>query len=342
MDNQLQFIRNAFNLNLEITNKNQGNGLNIGHDLYTRLNKILGNTLGKSVYKCDISPENLMAYKNGKVSSMLKNGSEISGHYGFDVVSVTNITDILINEINASLLNEVINNFNTTAFKIINSIKNMEYHISDKIIKIKENEYSDEIASYKSLLEEIASEIGLIANNPDRKIPYITNIIDMKRNIYKIYEYYLRKLNDWINAIGTRGYDNFMAYTYIIPINFDELNSDICFTRQIISSYMVAVIYEYLLGGNIDLKSEENITNKINNFINRYNSVYGEIKQKLVERDEDNKLFNWNWRGDKRYDSSNINWLLNNINEDHNFELKITGEVFRQIKDFLHKMILIE
>jgi hypothetical protein len=334
MNSQLQFIKDSANLNIDISNKTSGNVINISNDLHTRLNAILKNTLGDKIYTCDISPENLMSYRNGKISSLIKSGHEISGHYGFDVISVVNITDMLINDINASLVNEIINNFNKTAFEIINSIKILEYQMYNQIIKMKENEYADEIASYKSLLEEISGEIGIISITPDRKIPYITNIVDMRRKIYKIYEYYLRKLNNSGSTICVK--DMFGNYPYI---NFTELNSDVCFTRQIISSYMIALIYEYLLSGNIDSKSKGIIVDKIKNFIERYNSVYQTINENLSQRHEDNKLYYW--RSDKAVDSSNINWLLNNINNDQNFELTVIDDVFKNINDYLHNIILI-
>jgi hypothetical protein len=309
MDNQLQFIEDAFNLSINTSNKKSGHIINISNELYSRINNTLKLNFGDQVYTCDISPENLMSYKNGKISSILKDRHEIYKHYGFDVISITNITDMLINEIHGSLVNEIISGFNKIAFEIINSFMVLEYQMYDKIIKVKENEYADEIASYKLLFEEIAEEIGLISITPDRRISYTTNIIDMKKNIYKIYGYYLRKLNQWASSIRTK--DLFGNYTYI---NFTELNKDICFARQIISSYMVTLIYEYLLSCNIDFKSKATITRKINKFIERYNPLYQNIKNNLLESQEDNKLYYWFWRSDKATDNSNINWLLNEIN----------------------------
>jgi len=343
MKEEIQFLKSAFQINLGIANKKVDNIVNIGHELYMDLNKIFEDVFGKNIYKCDISPENLMTYKNGKVSSILKNEKEFSGHYGFDVISITNMTDILMNKINASMLNQIINRFyNNIALEIINSIQNMEYQINDRLVKMKENEYADEISSYKLLLEEIASEVELIVNNNDKKIPYITNIINMRININKIFEYYMRKLSNWENIIGQGCFDNFGENPNINLINFDELNSDICFSRQIISIHLIALVYENLLSGSIDLKSKNIVADKIHNYINRYNNYYEIIKQKLIERDKNNKLFNWFFRWDKKNDSSNIDWLLTNINNDNNFEINVAEDIFNQINNNLQEMILIE
>jgi hypothetical protein len=122
MNNIVEFVKNAFNLSIGTSNTPSGNTVNISNELYQRLNQTLKNNLGDYFFTCDISAENLMSYKNGKISSMLKKENEISKHYGFDIVSITNITDMLINEINLSLVDNVINNFNRIAFEIINSI----------------------------------------------------------------------------------------------------------------------------------------------------------------------------------------------------------------------------
>lgn len=70
------------------------------NELYYAIGSAINQDLSSSlIFKTNISPNKLMLYKNGKISSMIKGEKGFGGHEGFEIVDATELTTGFMNHI---------------------------------------------------------------------------------------------------------------------------------------------------------------------------------------------------------------------------------------------------
>ena len=67
------------------------------------------------------------------------------------------------------------------------------------------------------------------------------------------------KLWSWPNRLLSRDFSN-RNYVYI---NYNELSNDYLLCRQAISNYLICLVFEHVLSGNVDEKSKNKVINKV-------------------------------------------------------------------------------
>ncbi|GAA7413472.1 hypothetical protein MM0351_01850 [Helicobacter pylori] len=63
---------------------------------YSTINQDLSSS---PIFKTNVSPDKLMLYKNGKISSILKGGKGFGSHEGFEIVDAIELTTGFMNHI---------------------------------------------------------------------------------------------------------------------------------------------------------------------------------------------------------------------------------------------------
>jgi len=338
---QLEQINNVFGMSLTRIEENRFHSSNIqlNSGVYQNILSKIENEYGNQFLKFDISPENYMRYKNGKVSSMIKSDTGgIGKHAGFEAVEMVNIVDSIFMEVDRYYTTQIISNFNDSVNQIFQAINAYQSQMLSQAFNFKEQEQIEELASFKDFFEDITDELGEISTSPMRATSYISNLIDIRRKNYKIYNFFIEKLNRWIDTISTY---YIRSNDYVNEINFQELEKDFYFARQSISTYMICLIYEHIICGNIDIKSKDKINSKLDKFIDKFITVESQIKDALVQRYNQN-YNNWNWyHSDKQYDNNNINWFLEN-SKNNSFETDIVNEIFNKSTNILENIIIEE
>ena len=72
------------------------------NELYYAIGSAINQDLSSSpifIFKTNVSPDKLMLYKNGKISSMIKGEKGFGGHEGFEIVDATELTTGFMNHI---------------------------------------------------------------------------------------------------------------------------------------------------------------------------------------------------------------------------------------------------
>lgn len=334
----LQQINSCFDLSIEpISNRPSMNQVRLESQLYNRILEKAEGEFGQEILQFGISPESYMRYKNGKVSSIVKGDAGFQSHEGFEAVKMVNLVDTIFGEVSQYYTNQILSEFQELSNNIFTSINQVQISLFNQAISLKEQEYVEDLVSFQDFLDEINDEIGDISNSPSRCSAYIGSLIDVRKNIYKVYNYFIKSLNNWPNKILS--YDNFNNY---YPIDFSSLRNDYCLCRQAINCYMITLIYEYIISGNIDNKSRDKIINKIESFLRKFKDADYQIKNALNQRDNSNKAWDWYYRQDKQNDSNWIGWFLNQFDNDPDFEITKIKEVFDRSKELLSSVQLIE
>lgn len=338
---QLQKINDIFGISLTSINQPTYDvNIHLDTNIFQNILSKVESRFGSQFLKFEISPDNYMRYKNGHISSMIKNDTGgIQKHVGFETVEMVNLVDYIFMEVDRFYTAQILSQFNNSVNQIFRAIDEYQIQIINQSFYFKEQEQIEELASFKDFFEDIYDELGEISTSSLRATSYITNLVDIRKKNYKIYNFFITKLENWINII--LAYDSYRHSFINNPINFQELEKDFYFARQSISTYMICLIYEHVICGNIDIKSKEKIIKKLKNFLSKFYDVEKRIKDSLIQRDNSNQNWNWNFRQDKQYDSDEINWFLTSSNNQE-FEIGIVSDIFNKSAKVLENIVLDE
>ena len=250
---------------------------------------------------------------------------------------MVNLVDAIFGEVSQYYTNQILYEFQKLTNNIFTSINQVQTNLFNQALYIKEQEHIEDMASFQDFFEEINDELGDISNSPARCSAYVSSLIEIRKKIYKTYNYFIQNLNNWPAKISGTDFNNNYYY-----VDFNALNNDYCLCRQAISCYMITLIYEYVISGNIDNKSRDKIINKIESFLRKFRFADKQIKNALIQRDNSNRTWNWWYRQDKQNDSNSIGWFLSQFNNDPDFEITKVREIFDRSKELLEAVHLIE
>ncbi len=312
-------------------------GVQLDSDLYQKLLDKTEGLFGEQILVLGISPESYMRYKNGKISSIIKGETGFKSHEGFEAVNMVAVVDSIFSEVNQYFASKVMSEFQLVTNAIFLSINSMRTDLLNQAFYFKEQEFVEGLISVQDFFSEINDELGHISVSEVRSAAYITNLVDIRRQIYRSYNHFIKKMCQWPGLIG--GVDNLGNS---IAIDFNSLHNDYYFCRQAISCYMVSLVYEYILAGSVDDKSCELIVRKVRVFLEKFKSIDEQIRMALARRDAANKNWFWNFRVDKQMDSGSINWFLNQFNDDPDFEVTKVLEVFSRSRRLLGEIKIVE
>jgi hypothetical protein len=334
----LQQINNCFGMSITpVNNQFPKNQLYLESHLYNRILANAESRFGQEILQFSISPENYMRYKNGKVSSIVKGDAGFQNHEGFEAVKMVNLVDSIFTEVSQYYTNQVLTEFQELTNNIFTSINHVQSTLFNQALYLKEQEHVEDLVSFQDFFNEINDELGDISNSSTRCTAYVGSLIEIRKKIYKTYNYFIKNLNDWPSKILS--YDFFDNYS---PIDYPSLNNDYCLCRQAINCYMITLVYENVIAGNVDDRSRDKIIKKIESFLEKFKNADSQIRHALSKRDSSNRSWNWYYRQDKQNDSNSIGWFLSQFSRDPNFEITKVKEIFNRSKELLSSIDLIE
>lgn len=338
MDSEI--IKQTFGLYKENANNENlcQNIIGLSQDVYDKLLRVLNANYGKEILKFGMTPDKYMHYQNGKVSSILKSPTGgIGKHEGFDIISVTDIADLLFSIVQEEYISNTLKNYNDLGVKFMESIAIFKNYIRKDFQYEKEMDFFDELSAYKMLLNDIRDELGIIAKTPDRRLSYINKIVDMKTNIYKMYNHFLRALKDDYSLITAKdNWGNYLNYQIDYPLISNHFSA----CRQLICTYTIILLNEYALSGNITDSQKEVLLFKVNNMKKNIFDLKNQISDALRSRKDYNENF-WTLffsNGYARFDSEDISVLLKKLECDENYELDIINKYFDESKRYLENI----
>ena len=274
----LQQINQCFDLSIKPVSAVtlSSNSIQLESQLYSRILEKAEGQFGSEILQFGISPESYMRYKNGKVSSIVKGDAGFKSHEGFEAVKMVNLVDAIFGEVSQYYTNQILSEFQQLTNNIFISINQVQTNLFNQAIYLKEKEHVEDMVSFQDFFNEINDELGDISNSLVRCSAYIGSLIEIRKRIYKTYNYFIQSLNFW--PIKISNVDQFGNYP---NIDFYALNNDYCLCRQTINCYMITLIYEYVISGNIDNKSRDKIIKKIEYFLKKFRIADEQIKNAL-------------------------------------------------------------
>jgi len=218
--------------------------------------EILKKSLGSNVFSIDISPENLLRYKDGTYSSMLKkmNNKYIQKHVGFENIDLINVADEIYKQVVTNMGLSIIPQLCNEVLMRYSEIQRQMNLIYDNQI----NEHFANIFSFKMFFDEIKKSIKRIMTTPDLRTSYLNKVVDIKQQIYKEIIFFKLCINTVIRNSGQN-------------IDIPQYTPNYClFLMFLIDLYENNLELEYILGGDytIDQSYIYEESNNLNEEIN--------------------------------------------------------------------------
>ncbi|MFZ2450343.1 MAG: hypothetical protein WAW36_07490 [Methylovulum miyakonense] len=243
------------------SSENQSNILQIvSDDLYNGLANYFGSEA--PFFTTSLPLERIVRYKDGSFSSMeksLKGG--FSQHQGFDIVNGMNIVQ--------QLMTCVMPMLNQRLTSIYSDLISQNSHY---INQIQNNFVIPELSKLKSIAEfikDVSDEIVHISKSNSLSIATLTNIQQRRIDLKQIFHTFLAHLEQSVNS---QFFDpQTIANSYLIA-------------RHSLSNYIVSLVLESIVSGNLDDESIERMKYKIEKCFNELNRITSSLSLILESR----------------------------------------------------------
>ncbi|QTE89595.1 hypothetical protein JKK33_14565 [Shewanella algae] len=298
------------------------------------------NSIGSHVLKLSLPIEEYSRYKNNTVSSIIRKNGVIKDHIGHQDLRTADIVDSVFYKVSQYYTQTIFQEFQGFFSHIQSVVCATQQNIINTMHQNFDREYLNELRSITEFYEEIYDDIGDISASKDRCNSYLTHAIGNRQKTLKLINHFLEKLWAWPNRLLIRDFNN-RNYT---SVNYNELSNDYLLCRQAISNYVVCLVFEHVLSGNIDDSSKDKVIKKIDRNLNKFKEVDLAIKNSLQQRDSDNWQ-NYQWytpyeNNLKGNDRAGINWFVQQCEQDAGFEVREVERIFDKSKLLLENIII--
>lgn len=296
--------------------------------------------VGSHVLKLSLPIDEYSRYKNNSVSSFIRKDGLIKEHVGHQDLKTADIVDSVFYKVSEYYTQQIFQEFHGFFERIQSTIIATEQNIINTVNYNFDREYLNELSSITEFFEEIYDDIGDISASKDRCNSYLTHIIGNRQKTLKLINHFLDKLWSWPNRLLLRDF-NSRNYVYI---NYNELSNDYLLCRQAISNYLICLVFEHVLSGNVDEKSKNKVINKIQKKLQKFTDIDEAIKNSLKIRDADNWQ-NYHWytpyeNNQKYNDRAGVNWFIQQCQDNNTFEVKEVERLFNKSKLLLENIII--
>jgi hypothetical protein len=342
MKNMLTLLNEQLNIDINYSQQTERiqNQLTIKSDfLRNSIVRDIEGRLGSHVLKLSLPITEYSRYKNNTVSSIIRKNGVISDHIGHQDIRTADIIDTVFYKVSQHYTQEIFREFQNFFSNIQSVAYATEKNIINAINYNFEREYLNELRSITEFYEEIYDDIGDISASKERCNSYLTHVIGNRQKTLKLINHFLENLWSWPNRLLGRDFsNNFLA------INYNELSNDYLLCRQAVSNYVICLVFEHVLSGNIDGDNKNKVIKKIERKLNKFKGVDQAIKNSLQQRDANNwQNFQWyspyeNWF--RSNDRAGIHWFIQQCEKDHDFEVKEVNRIFDKSKLLLENIVI--
>lgn len=240
---------------------NDGTALNIiSNDLYNSLAVFFNSSA--PFFQTNIPIDRIIKYKDGTFSSMEKSiKGGISQHQGFDIINSIDIAQ--------KLMSNIMPNLNRKLVSIYSDIINQNNYYLEQVRDILIVPEISKLKSIAEFIKDVSDEIEQISKSNVLSIATLTNIqqrrIDLKQTFYT----FLSRLHQ---AIDSPFFDpQNIANSYLTA-------------RYALSNYIVSLVLENIVTGNLDDDSIDRMKNKIEQCFQELNKITLQLSQILQQR----------------------------------------------------------
>ncbi len=298
------------------------------------------NTYGKTVLKMSLSPEHYVRYKNGTLSSMVKGSGGISGHQGHEELCLANIVDNIFYEVSYYYTECVLREFHSFADQMLNSVAEMNNALQNTLFFQHHRDQINHLETIRDFLGEVFEDLADISSSKQRCDAYLRQMIDMRFNVMKVYNYLIQKMWDSVKNLSAKDFSG--RYQNIYDPN--SISNDYMLCRQAIGCYTICATLEHVLSGSIDERSTKKVVNKVESFLAKFNEVDKALKDCLFQRSYENGQWDW-WRTfqENQYrndESQHIQWFIEQCINNPSFEVQKIKALFSRSKNLLENIVI--
>ncbi|GAA9261986.1 hypothetical protein BTM381_04780 [Helicobacter pylori] len=225
------------------------------NELYYAIGSAINQDLSSSpIFKTNVSPNKLMLYKNGKISSMIKGEKGFGGHEGFEIVDATELTTGFMNHI-VPILNYKLAEIYYEAYAETNRL----FNENQRLLAQQNTFVAQQINALKAktkFLQEVYKDISQISKHDVLIQSTCTNLQRIRIELDEIFYNFISQINQGL-----------------MVKNFNDVSGNYICARYALSHYIFALVLEYVVAGLIDNESMEALKDKIEETFEKFNQT---------------------------------------------------------------------
>ncbi len=258
------------------------------------------------IFKTNISPDKLMLYKNGKISSILKGEKGFGGHEGFEIVDAIELTTGFMNHI-VPILNYKLAEIYYEAYAETNRLFNENQLLAQQNTFVAQQ--INALNAKTKFLQEVYKDISQISKSDVWRQSTCTNLQRIHIELDEISYNFISQIDQGL-----------------MVKNFNDVSGNYICARYALSHYIFALVLEYVVAGLIDNESMEALKDKIEETFEKFNQTTEGFRRQLSLIQNNNALtqqniwqsplYGWYYDGSALYHPNQQNELnrLNNEN----------------------------
>ncbi|GAA9267385.1 hypothetical protein HpHA227_02780 [Helicobacter pylori] len=225
------------------------------NELYYAIGSAINQDLSSSpIFKTNVSPNKLMLYKNGKISSMIKGEKGFGGHEGFEIVGATELTTGFMNHI-VPILNYKLAEIYYEAYAETNRL----FNENQRLLAQQNTFVAQQINALKAktkFLQEVYKDISQISKSDVWIQSTCTNLQRIRIELDEIFYNFISQINQGL-----------------MVKNFNDVSGNYICARYALPHYNFALVLEYVVAGLIDNESMEALKDKIEETFEKFNQT---------------------------------------------------------------------
>ncbi|GAA8320422.1 hypothetical protein HpBT192_12700 [Helicobacter pylori] len=207
------------------------------NELYYAIGSAINQDLSSSpIFKTNVSPNKLMLYKNGKISSMIKGEKGFGGHEGFELEDTIEKTSNLMNHV-APILNHKLAEIYYEAYAETNRL----FNENQRLLAQQNTFVTQQINALKAktkFLQEVYKDISQISKSDVLRQSTCTNLQRIRIELDEIFYNFISQIDQGL-----------------MVKNFNDVSGNYICARYALSHYIFALVLEYVVAGLIDNES---------------------------------------------------------------------------------------
>ncbi len=225
------------------------------NELYYAIGSAINQDLSSSpIFKTNVSPNKLMLYKNGKISSMIKGEKGFGGHEGFEIVDATELTTGFMDHI-VPILSYKLAEIYYEAYAETNRL----FNENQRLLAQQNTFVTQQINALKAktkFLQEVYKDISQISKSDILRQSTCTNLQRIRIELDEIFYNFISQINQGL-----------------MVKNFNDVSGNYICARYALSHYIFALVLEYVVAGLIDNESMEALKDKIEETFEKFNQT---------------------------------------------------------------------
>ncbi|GAA7604347.1 hypothetical protein JP0079_05490 [Helicobacter pylori] len=225
------------------------------NELYYAIGSAINQDLSSSpIFKTNVSPNKLMLYKNGKISSMIKGEKEFGSHEGFETVDATELTTGFMNHV-APTLNYKLAEIYYEAYAETNRL----FNENQRLLAQQNTFVTQQINALNAktkFLQEVYKDISQISKSDVLRQSTCTNLQRIRIELDEISYNFISQIDQGL-----------------MVKNFNDVSGNYICARYALSHYIFALVLEYVVAGLIDNESMEALKDKIEETFEKLNQT---------------------------------------------------------------------